>query len=427
MNKILYITLVILSLIIFNGCNNQEVEIKYINKTIIKHNITKFENISIKENKTLEENLTLELEKINQTIIKNEEVKKIKLLPIKDKIYFGAFPDFGGSEDNITKERINDFENLINKNITWAYFSQNWFNGIKYPKKEIHIINNEGIIPFVRLMPRSDEEQFHKENNFNLDNIIKGKFDNELRQWAKDSKEDNIPLLVDFAVEMNGDWFSWSGYYNGANIKDGYGDKNYYDGPEKFRDAYRHIIEIFRNENVTHITWFFHADIYSNPELEWNQPKYYYPGDDYIDWIGISIYGPQNPNEDYWETFSEIIENRHNSIEEISKNKPLALLEFGVTDNHPLGDKSLWLKDAFETILNNKYLSFKAISYWHENWEEEDDLFASIRVDSSKESLDMFKKLIKNKKLISKGNFSNFNLINKKISNEKNKYFKTFI
>ena len=27
------------------------------------------------------------------------------------------------------------------------------------------------------------------------------------------------------------------------------------------------------------------------PNIEWNEPKYYYPADDYIDWIGISIFG----------------------------------------------------------------------------------------------------------------------------------------
>lgn len=35
--------------------------------------------------------------------------------PKKDKIYFGAFPDFGGSEDNVTTKRLKDFEKVIGK------------------------------------------------------------------------------------------------------------------------------------------------------------------------------------------------------------------------------------------------------------------------------------------------------------------------
>ncbi len=333
-----------------------------------------------------------------------EDPDKIcKLLPPghDDLIYFGAFPDFGGPEDNVTRKRILDFEKLIGRNITWAYFSQNWFDGISYPKKEIHMIDDLGIIPFIRLMPRSDEEQFRKEHIFSLQNIVDGMFDEELKTWADEAKEDNVPLLADFAVEMNGNWFSWSGYYNGKGKKDSYGDPDYPDGPELYRDAYRHIIDLFRKRNVTHITWFFHFDIYSDPDEWWNQPEYYYPGDDYIDWIGISIYGPQHPNENYWETFSEILESRYRSILDVSDNKPVAVLEFGVTDDHPLGDKAEWLEDAFQTILNKKFINFKAISYWHETWEEDDDLYASIRVDSSEKSLSMFRKQVSDPRFIS--------------------------
>ncbi len=337
-----------------------------------------------------------------------KEPSKIKLIPpVDNKIYFGAFPDFGGPEDNVTAQRINEFKALIGRDIVWAYFSNNWFNGITYPKEAIHTIHDLGIVPFVRLMPRSDEIQYRPETRFSLKNIIDGKFDADIRRWADDAKEDNIPLLMDFAVEANGDWFSWSGYYNGKGEKNGYGDPNYPDGPELYRDAYRHIIDLFREENVTHTTWFFHSDIYSEPNEEWNQPKYYYPGDDYIDWVGISIYGPQNPNENYLETFSEILAERHQSILDISSNKPFAILEFGVTDNHPLGKKSEWLEDAFETILNKKYIDFKAISYWHETWEEEDNLWATLRVDSSSESLETFKRLSSDERFISEAVLSN--------------------
>lgn len=323
-----------------------------------------------------------------------------KLIPYQDKIYFGAFPNFGGREDFVSGERIDNFEKLLGENIYWAYFSDNWDDGIKYPKEDIDVIYNKGVIPFVRMMPRSDLKQYHKEENFSLENIINGNFDKEIHHWAQDAKENNIPLLIDFAVEMNGDWFPWSGYFNGKGEKEGYGDKEYFDGPEKYRDAYRHIIDIFREEKVFNVTWFFHPDIHAEPEEEWNKAKYYYPGDDYIDWIGFSIYGPQNNKESYWETFSEILKERYRSIKEISNEKPIAILEFGVSDDCLLGKKEEWIEDAFSSILNNQYFDFKAISYWHENWQEENGALASIQIDSSKESLDIFKRLSKNEKFI---------------------------
>ena len=337
------------------------------------------------------------------------DLKKFKLAPPpKDKIYFGAYPDFGGSEDRVTAKRVKDFEALAQKKIIWAVFSDNWFKkgGISYPKDKIHTIYNSGALPYVRFMPRSNQEQFKAEKRFSLQNIIDGKFDKELHKWAKDAKADNIPLLADFAVEPNGNWFGWSGVFNGGGKTDGYGDPNYPDGPERYKDAYRHIIDIFRSQGVKNITWFFHYNYQSFPNKEWNKAKYYYPGDEYIDWVGFSLYGAQTIDEDWDDLiFSTQLQKYSNDLKAINTKRPIALLEFGVTDSHPDGDKSAWLKDAFKTILNNKYVKFSAISIWHENWENEDGTISSLRLDSSKEVKSTFQKLLKNSRFISKSYF----------------------
>jgi hypothetical protein len=342
-------------------------------------------------------------EEVKQLVIQEEleqtETVSTKLLPpAGSSIYYGAFPDFGGPEDIVSIQRIEEYTGITKQKIAWAYFSNNWIDGIVYPASDIDAIRAAGTVPFVRIMPRSFIEQYQEEPIYSMQNIIDGKFDVQLRLWAQQAKMDPRPLLVDFAVEPNGDWFSWSGIFNGAGKLDGYGDASYYDGPERYRDAYRHIIDLFKEEDVTNITWFFHADIYSNPEVEWNKAKYYYPGDDYIDWVGVSLYGPQNTGEMYWDTFSEILKERASTIREISSTKPLALLEFGVTDDHSMGDKAQWIEDAFESILDGKYLQFDAVSYWHESWED-DPYQANIRVDSSEESLEMFQDVVKNPQL----------------------------
>jgi len=338
----------------------------------------------------------------------SSDVKKsTKLLaPLNDTIYFAAFPDFGGSEDHVSSQKVADFTNLIKKNIAWACFSDNWYNTISYPKENIHEIYKNGTTPYVRIMPRSDEIQGHPEETFSMQNIIDGQFDTALKAWARDAKEDNIPLLVDFAVEANGDWFPWSGVFNGASKTDGYGNPDYPDGPERYRDAYRHIIDLFKSEDVHHITWFFHYNYASFPNEEWNQPKYYYPGDNYIDWIGFSLYGSQTLDEE-WEglEFSTQLRDFYSSFQSLNTTKPIALLEFGVTDHHKDGNKSIWLTDAFATILNNPFVKFSAISPWHENWENEDETLSTIRVDSSVSTLNTFKTLIENERFISKATF----------------------
>ncbi len=340
----------------------------------------------------------------------------VKLMPPEDNaIYFSAYP-FGEMDaydrDVVTTERLRAFERLAQKKITWAAFSQYWGDGMAYPKEHIDVIANEGVIPLVRFEPRSRTNgyftEYHAEPVFTLQNIIDGQFDTALRAWARDAKADNIPLLIDFGVEVNGQWFPWNGYWNGGGVRDGYGDPTYPDGPERFRDAYRHIICLFREENVTHVTWFFHVSMHTTePSDEWNHPKYYYPGDDYIDWIGVSVYGELYPALQYWDSYDDVMEydNAYEKVLAISSEKPFAILEMGVTDFSPDGSKAQWLRDAFASIRDDKYINFQAVNYWHENWDNNGSA-TTLEINSSAEVLQTFQEEIAHPLFISNGIFS---------------------
>ena len=244
-------------------------------------------------------------------------------------IYHSAYPDFGGTEDQVTSDRIAEFENLAEKDIVWAYFSNNWYNSIHFPSSEVSIIHNSGKVPFIRMMPRTDFDEGGPDENYTMQNILAGNFDSQLTQWAIDASNLNFPILVEFGTEVNGNWFPWNGEFNGGN-ETSYGDPNLADGPERFRDAYRHIIDICNANGADNITWFFHVDAYSSPETDWNIMENYYPGDNYIDWLGLSVYGPQEAGEEY-QSFSEIMDDAYPSLANLS-NKPIAILEFAITE-----------------------------------------------------------------------------------------------
>ena len=55
-------------------------------------------------------------------------------------------------------------------------------------------------------------------------------------------------MLVEFGTEMNGFWFPWNGKWNGAGATTGYGDPALPDGPERFRDAYRHVHDVIASQ-----------------------------------------------------------------------------------------------------------------------------------------------------------------------------------
>lgn len=261
---------------------------------------------------------------VTSTIVSN------KLVEPNTGIYHSAYPDFGGTEDIVTSERINNFETLVKKKIVWAYFSNNWYDNIKFPTTAVNTIHSTGTIPFIRMMPRSNFDEGGPDPKYTMQKIINGDFDTELTQWAIDAANTNIPLLVEFGTEVNGNWFPWNGQYNGAGETTGYGDVNLPDGAERFKDAYRHIIDICNTNGASNITWFFHVDAYSEPNVDWNRIENYYPGDNYIDWLGVSIYGPQESDEDYQE-FSEIMNDIYPKLTNLT-DKPMAVLEFAITE-----------------------------------------------------------------------------------------------
>jgi len=289
-----------------------------------------FDNSLLKVNSS-SESLTAYKNGVSSSIfLVTANINSNKLIEPTSGVYHSAYPDFGGTEDIVTTERINDFETLVNKDIVWAYFSNNWYDNIQFPSTEVNTINFAGKIPFIRIMPRTNFDEGGPDPNYTMQKIIDGEFDADLTQWAIDASNTNIPLLVEFGTEVNGNWFPWNGQYNGGGETTGYGDTSVSDGAERFRDAYRHIIEICNTNGASNITWFFHVDAYSEPNISWNEIENYYPGDNYIDWFGVSIYGPQESNEEYQE-FSEILNDVYPTLTQLS-GKPIAILEFAITE-----------------------------------------------------------------------------------------------
>jgi len=299
----------------------------------------------------------------------------LKVLPPPSGIYHAAFPDFGGSEDQVTSARLAAFTTLAGKPLAWAYFSQNWMDGIKFPAASVQTIRASGSVPFIRMMPRSTWNEGGPDPVYTLQNILDGRFDADLAQWARDARDTQAPLMVEFGTEVNGDWFPWNGRWNGGAS-----------GPALFQATYRHIIDIFRAQSANNITWVFHVDAQPSPERQWNTMAAYYPGDDYIAWIGVSVYGAQEPADD-WQTFTGVLDSAYAELTAISPAKPLALLEFGVTEGVPGHDKAAWISDALAALGSGRYPRISAISYWHEKWRNDNGSVSNLRIDSSPAAL----------------------------------------
>ena len=305
-----------------------------------------------------------------------------KLLPPLSGIYAGVFPDMGSTEDSVTKERISEYIELTGHKPVWVCFSNNWFKGIKFPLQNVKVISGFGAVPYVRIMPRYDWTTGKRDVVYDLERIADGTYDNDIERWAEDAKKYGKPILAEFAPEMNGNWFPWSGLFNGKKA-----------GAELYKKAHRHIVEVMRDAEADNITWMYHVNAVSEPKASWNTMKAYYPGDDYIDWIGMSVYGSQKPGWT-WEKFLDVFQTAYWEMEKVSLKKPLAIAEFGVVEDPFGGNKAEWISDAFTAVLSGLYPRIKAVSYWHSSFDNEDGSISNMRVDSSPEVLKAYRDFI---------------------------------
>jgi len=305
--------------------------------------------------------------------IRGERPPLIPLPPV-GMLYNAAYPgEPSGAEDDITLEDLQTFEEAAGKSLVWVYFSHNWYKSPEFPQRTADWIRQAGSIPYVRLMLRSDSEQYHADEDYSPIRILEGAWDDDLRAWMQAARNYHAPLIVEYGTEMNGEWFSWNGSWNGAGGTAAYGDAAIPDGPERFRDAYRRIIDLGRAEGAANLTWVFHVNAYDNPDEPWNRFESYYPGDDYIDWLGVSVYGAQTPLDEEWEPFRTAMDAAYLRLARLSPEKPIALLEFGATSRNPHMSQEQWAENALKDITAMRWKRLFALAWWNDAWQNDDD------------------------------------------------------
>lgn len=87
-----------------------------------------------------------------------------------------------------------------------------------------------------------------------------------LRQFAREAAASGMPVFLRFACEMNGEWVPWHG------------------DPARYVEKWRLVHDIMAEEapNV--------AMVWSPNFLPRDNIDPYYPGDEYVDWVGFSLY-----------------------------------------------------------------------------------------------------------------------------------------
>jgi hypothetical protein len=148
--------------------------------------------------------------------------------------------------------------------------------------------------------------------------IVSGAYDSYIRNTAKAMRATHCPIVVRLDQEQNGYWYPWGLETTGMG--------SLRDTAQEYVMMWRHVWRIFHNQGATNVLWMWSPNFQSRPGK--GQPKLSksYPGNKYVDWVGIDGYYVDNPKQ----TFSKLFGPTVKQLTPVAASKPFIVAETAV-------------------------------------------------------------------------------------------------
>ncbi len=194
-----------------------------------------------------------------------------------------------------------------------------------------------------------------------LDDVVKGRYDKNIEALAAACKTFGRPIFIRLGYEFDG----WHNAYP----------------PDKYIAAYKYFVDAMRAEGVENVAYVWHSwgvgAYYGTDDFPQFYPRLpagqavtqelWYPGDDYVDWVALSVFGigwgdlTANSVVQYLVSFAE------------QHNKPVMLAETAAIKTSERRDanwvipKTNWFEHVFQLCERD---AVKAFTYINVDWEE---------------------------------------------------------
>ncbi|MEL6391438.1 MAG: glycosyl hydrolase, partial [Bacteroidota bacterium] len=168
-----------------------------------------------------------------------------------------------------------------------------------------------------------------------LRKIARGKHDTAVKQLALWIKESKRPVFLRIGYEFEGEWNNYK--------------------PKDFVKAWQHIVHIFDEQEVKNVAYVWQSAGINAPNLsDW------YPGDEYVNWVGYSHFDGPNPGQSMRD-FA------------VTHQKPIMIAEAAPrVDLKQVNGETIWA-DWYRPLLDQVYNShqIKALAYINAFWDQQ--------------------------------------------------------
>ena len=250
------------------------------------------------------------------------------------------------------RTNLSDFESLVGKKVNIVADFEGWGADGSFPSDLSSLVGQQGKTLLIFWEP-----------NFGYDNIINGSQDSYIKQFALDAKNYSYPIILVPFDEMNLNEEAW-GYGQNGNT------------PAKFVSAWQHVHDLF--VGISNVKFAIDYNYQSVPDISTNTYGAYYPGNYYVDYVGLSGFNFGSP----YLTFDQIFTKAASTTSVFGK--PLYIFSTASIESP---DKNNWISDGLGKIVKT-YPKIQGWVWFNANKEED------WRVNSDSAALQSFKKVI---------------------------------
>ncbi|GAB3281020.1 hypothetical protein GCM10027589_08080 [Actinocorallia lasiicapitis] len=262
------------------------------------------------------------------------------------------------AQAKVFKKNVGRAPNIVKHFVAW---------GNPYPAAWAKAAYKGGALPQLEL----------ENHGVSMASIAAGEQDEYLVKLAGEIKASGVPVMISPFHEFNGWWYSWA-TCNGKPASPSCQGENKKNSPKLFVKAWRHMHDVLKENGATKAKWMWSPNVvYPMPKVKL---KPFYPGNGYVDWVGVIGYYKGQKNATFKGSFEPTIKQ----IRTFTK-KPILIAETGSA----FGPKrAADLKDLLTTVAKRKDII--GLIYFNMNKPGE----ADYRLERTKSSLKLFRSLV---------------------------------
>jgi mannan endo-1,4-beta-mannosidase len=231
----------------------------------------------------------------------------------------GKFFGVALSPDPTGPGSVDQWERQVGRNANMLTIFESFNDG--FAASQVRSAYEQGALAVVRWEPYQ----------VTLADIAAGRADGYITKFAKAVRELNLPMAMTFAHEMNGGWYPW-------------GTKQ--TRPSDYVAAWRRVHDLFRAADARNVIWVWTPNVV-NP-VPSVRLRGLYPGDGYVDWIGMDGYYTHRGQH----TFAKLFGPTMKEVQGFTQ-KPFLIVE---TAAEPGTTRPAWIKDLVAGVANDRHV-----------------------------------------------------------------------